>query len=179
MHPFIFVNNAINLTPFLAEDKHHLVQYLNDPVIRRDTLRIPIPYTDEAAASWLITVAENREKLGMEANWVIRHHKNGFLGSIGRALINNGESHLDEIGYWLAAPFRGQGIMTAVVQAYSTWLFDQHPDLVRIEANVFPHNPASVRVLEKAGFEREGYSRKLHCKNGVFLDSIRMAKIRE
>ncbi|MCB0532338.1 MAG: GNAT family N-acetyltransferase [Lewinellaceae bacterium] len=178
MPPTIFINHTINLTPFSPEDKQYLVQYLNDPIVYRNTLQIPSPYTDEEAETWLKIVAQNREKLGTEANWVIRHQKDGLLGSIGRAMKNHGKGHLEEIGYWLAAPFRSQGIMTQVVQIYSDWLFANHPDLVRIEANVFPHNAASMRVLEKAGFEREGYARKLHVKNGVYLDSIRMAKIR-
>ena len=82
------------------------------------------------------------------------------------------------IGYWLAQPFRGQGIMTAVVQRFTQWMFEQRPSLVRIEANVFPTNPASIRILEKAGFLQEGYHRKVHLKAGKYLDGVMMAVIR-
>ncbi len=102
----------------------------------------------------------------------------GLIGGIGAFMKTGLDGHLDEIGYWLAEPFRGQGIMTEVVRRYTQWLFDSRPALVRIEAGVFAHNPASAKVLEKAGFAREGYARQLHVKNGVYIDAVLMAKFR-
>ena len=177
MHSNIPVNAQITLTPFRTEDKAQLVKYLNDPVIFQNTSNVPESYTEQDAEDWLLKVSQRREQLGIEVSWVIRHQSEGLIGSIGRLAKSGAGGHCDEVGYWLAAPFRGQGIMSAVVVAFSNSLFET-TSLVRIEANAFPHNPASNRVLEKAGFEKEGYARKKHLKKGRFIDSVLMARIR-
>ena len=174
----IIVNEQIILAPFQTEDKAALIRYLNDPVLYANTLKVPNPYTALHAEEWLLRVEAEKEAPGGIANWSIRHVEAGLIGGIGAFLKAGLDGHLDEIGYWLAEPFRGRGIMTEVVQCYTQWLFDTRPALVRIEAGVFAHNPASARVLEKAGFVREGFSRLLHRKNGVYIDAVLMAKLR-
>ena len=176
--PQIPINDAITLTPFQPEDRAALIRYLNDPVLYANTLKVPSPYTALDADEWLARVEGEKDAPGGVANWSIRHREQGMIGGIGCFLKTGLDGHLDEIGYWLAEPFRGKGIMTEVVGRYTQWLFDHRPHLVRIEAGVFAHNPASERVLEKAGFQREGYLRKLHLKNGVYLDGVMMACIR-
>lgn len=175
----IRVNETLSLTPFEAGDKPSLLRYLNDPVVYRNTLRVPYPYTDIAADEWLVHVRERREQIGREANWAIRHSEHGLIGGIGCFWKTGLEGHSDEIGYWLAKPWRGQGIMGSVVAVFSRWLFDTRPALVRLEAYVFAHNSASERVLEKAGYTKEGYLRKLHVKDGAYLDASVWAMIRE
>lgn len=82
-----------------------------------------------------------------------------------------------EIGYWLAEPYWGRGIMPRAVQALTNYAF-QHTDLIRIYASVFETNPASVRVLEKNGFQLEGILRKSVIKKGVIMDSYLYALIK-
>lgn len=178
MEEKIIVNDLISLTEFRQEDKLNLLRYLNDPVIYQNTLTIPNPYTEADADKWLETTRANREKYGRLTNWAIRHREAGLIGGIGSFVHTGIEGHRDEIGYWLAAPFRGQGIMTEVVRKLSDYWFETRP-LVRIEAWVFSHNPASARLLEKAGFQREGFGRKFAMKDGAYLDAILMAKVRE
>ena len=108
----------------------------------------------------------------------IRHTEHGVIGGIGAFLRTGVDGHLDEIGYWLGEPFRGQGIATDAARVMCEWLFEMRPALVRIEAKVHSYNPASVRVLEKAGFEREGFARKHTIKDGELIDVILMARIR-
>ena len=52
------------------------------------------------------------------------------------------------------------------------------PSLVRLHATVFAWNPASMRVLEKAGYEREAVLRQSIWKDGTLLDSVLYAKLR-
>jgi RimJ/RimL family protein N-acetyltransferase len=68
--------------------------------------------------------------------------------------------------------------MTDVVKAFTAEMFATRPALVRIEAKVFTYNPASARVCEKAGFLCEGIARKLHYKNGVYIDAFMLALLR-
>lgn len=173
----IKIDNQYRLTSFRLEDKVNLIQYLNDKEVNNNTLVIPYPYTEKDAEEWLELVLNQEEKLGCLANWVIRDASGNLVGAIGRMLNGGKENHWDEIGYWLAAPFRGNGIMTRAVSAFTDYLFE-HEGLVRVTAIVFPHNPASARVLEKAGFQREGYLHKHYKKDGKFLDGILFAKIK-
>lgn len=178
MDDFIYINPHIALTPFEPTDKANMIRYLNDEAIGRNTLRVPQPYTAAHADERLEKLAHQRAETGAPSEWVIRHHEAGLIGGIGFFLKNGLEGHSDEIGYWLAAPFRGQGIMTEVLRTFTDRMLEQRPTLVRIEAHVFTHNLASVRLLEKAGFEREGLLRKFYLKNGVYLDVVAMARLR-
>jgi RimJ/RimL family protein N-acetyltransferase len=172
------IREHLSLTCFEAGDKPNLIRYLNDRVLYRNTLNIPSPYTEADAEQWVNKMLEGRERQEFPSNWALRHAEHGVIGGIGCFLHKGVEGHLDEIGYWLGEPFRGQGIMTEAVRAFCAWLFEQRPSLVRIEAKVFQFNPASVRVLEKAGFEREGLLRKACQKNGELIDVVLLSKIR-
>jgi RimJ/RimL family protein N-acetyltransferase len=177
MQTSIQINSQLSLTAFQQADIPNMLLYLNDLEIYQNTLHIPSPYTQADAETWLETTRTNLQKNGVLTNWVIRHENHGLIGGIGAMVKHGLDGHLDEIGYWLAAPFRNQGILTAVVQKLSEQMFETRP-LVRIEAHVFSHNPASARVLEKAGYEREGYLRKFHFKNGQYIDAFLYARIR-
>ncbi len=177
MQTSIQINNQLSLTAFQQADIPNMLLYLNDLEIYQNTLHIPYPYTQADAETWLETTRTNLQKNGVLTNWVIRHETHGLIGGIGAMVKQGMDGHLDEIGYWLAAPFRNQGIITAAVQKLTDQMFETRP-LVRIEAHVFSHNPASARVLEKAGFQKEGYLRKFHRKKGLDIDSLLYARIR-
>ena len=72
------------------------------------------------------------------------------IGGIGLRLGTDIFRRSAEIGYWLGEPFWGRGIATEAVGAVSQYAFESF-DLCRLEAGVFEWNPASMRVLEKAG----------------------------
>ena len=74
-----------------------------------------------------------------------------------------------EMGYWLAEPYWGKGIMTAAVQFLTSWAF-RELKLHRISAEPYSTNTASHRVLEKAGFTRDGVLRSSAFKDGRILD---------
>ncbi len=178
MEETILVNDDIWLSPNHAGDKGNLVLYLNDPVVYRNTSRVPYPYGPEDADYFLNNYLQRQSELNAPFNWGIRHREAGLIGGIGVFLKEGLSGHKDELGYWLASPFRGQGIMTEVVKKFCQRQFETRP-LVRLEAWVFTHNIASLRVLEKAGFEREGTARKFHVKDGSFIDAWLLAQVRE
>ncbi|HME88818.1 MAG TPA: GNAT family protein [Chthoniobacterales bacterium] len=80
-----------------------------------------------------------------------------------------------EFGYWLAEEYWGKGIMSEVVPAFVDYCFKEF-SLNRIFAMPHSNNPASARVLEKAGFVLEGRLRKNVVKDGQILDSLLYAK---
>jgi [ribosomal protein S5]-alanine N-acetyltransferase len=75
------------------------------------------------------------------------------------------------LGYMCHRDWRGRGIGSEAVQVMNTWAFT-NLELNRIQACHFPRNPASGRVLEKAGMQREGVLRGYLFKNGVSEDVI-------
>jgi RimJ/RimL family protein N-acetyltransferase len=173
----IVVNDQVHLSEFRPSDKCALVQHLNDRDIYDRTLRIPFPYTDAAADEWLALVAKITQQQGCQVQWSIRNSDDALIGGCGFDCFQIGKSHRGEIGYWLAKPFWGRGIMTAVVQRVCRHAFEEF-GMVKITAHVFSHNLASARVLEKCGFQEEGFLRKHFVKDGQFVDARLFALLR-
>jgi RimJ/RimL family protein N-acetyltransferase len=93
------------------------------------------------------------------------------IGSIGLMVGKDVHRYTAEMGYWLGEPFWGKGIMTqAVVRLTAYALHDLK--LQRVYAEPFTTNPASVRVLEKAGFQCEGTLRANVFKDEKVLDQF-------
>jgi RimJ/RimL family protein N-acetyltransferase len=166
----IVVNDQVHLTEFRSGDKPALIEHLNDRDIYNRTLRIPFPYTEADADEWLALVAKITEKQGQPVHWAIRNADDALIGGCGFDGFQVEKSHRGEVGYWLAKPLWGQGIMTAVVQRVSHHAFENF-GLVKITAHVFLHNPASARVLEKCGFQQEGLLRRHFVKDAKFIDA--------
>jgi RimJ/RimL family protein N-acetyltransferase len=91
------------------------------------------------------------------------------VGGIGLHPREDVERFSAEIGYWLGETFWGRGIATAAVQTLSQHVL-RTTEIFRIYAHVYASNLASMRVLEKAGFEREAILRRSAVKNGVVID---------
>jgi [ribosomal protein S5]-alanine N-acetyltransferase len=83
-----------------------------------------------------------------------------------------------ELGYWLAEPFWGRGLTAEACRAVVDSAFANHGPR-RIQARVIVGNVASVRVLEKIGFQFEGTLRASLFRRGAFEDVMYFARIRE
>ena len=85
-----------------------------------------------------------------------------------------------DVGYsawadYIEAHFRKRGLPgKTVLDLADNWLM-----LVRLELTVFADNERAVHLYESLGFEREGIRRKAAVRNGVYMDEIAMARIRE
>jgi ribosomal-protein-alanine N-acetyltransferase len=172
----IVINDEIALTELRQGDREALVRYLNDEQIHGMTLRIPHPYTADDADRFLALVDAQAGEYGRPLHFAIR--KSGeFVGGFGFEGMQPDQPHRAEIGYWLARPFWGHGIMTAVVGGVCQFALENY-SLDRIAAYVFDTNVASARVLEKNGFVLEGILRKHHIKNGKFIDARLYARLK-
>ena len=100
------------------------------------------------------------------------------IGSISLILGTDVYRRSAELGYWLAEPFWGRGIMTWAVREMCREAFAAF-DIVRIFAEPYAYNTGSRRVLEKAGFTLEGVLRRSVLKNGRMHDSCIYALLRE
>lgn len=98
------------------------------------------------------------------------------IGSIGLMPGKDVHRFTAELGYWLAEPFWGRGIMTEAVKAVSEYALETL-GFSRIYAEPYATNPASARVLEKSGFALEGIMRASVFKDGRVLDQFLYAKV--
>ncbi|MFD1031635.1 GNAT family N-acetyltransferase [Metaplanococcus flavidus] len=119
---------------------------------------------------------ENREA-GREYNFGIFENDTGKLvGTINLFRIFRGPLQSAMIGYAVDRNYNGKGYATEAIRLMVEYAFKEL-GLHRIEAGVMPHNAPSLRVLEKAGFEREGIARKNVQINGKWQDHVVMAII--
>ena len=102
-----------------------------------------------------------------------------LAGGIGYTSRTDVERIGAEVGYWLGRAFWGRGIATAALRLLSARAFDADPELRRLWAVPFVTNTASARVLEKAGYTREGLLRQSAIKEGRVLDQWMYAIVRD
>ncbi|HEX7063417.1 MAG TPA: GNAT family protein [Woeseiaceae bacterium] len=156
-----------------SSDRESLVTFANNVNVWRNlSHRFPHPYTAADADEWLAHVAGRPDT----TSWALEVDGRA-VGGIG---IEPGEgvyAKSARFGYWLGEPWWGRGIMTAAAKATADFVL-AHYDFVRLEAAVFAWNPASMRVLEKAGFEREGVLRQSVWKDGRIADAVLYARLR-
>jgi RimJ/RimL family protein N-acetyltransferase len=157
--------------PWRLDDAESLAKHANNRKVwlgLRDLF--PHPYTIQDAHEFLQrTVSEQ------PAMKFCIQIEGAAVGGIGAHLRQDVHRHTATVGYWLGEEFWGRGIMTEAVTAVTDFCFNNFP-LRRISAEVFANNPASARVLEKAGFSCEGRLKNNVVKNGQILDSLLYAR---
>jgi ribosomal-protein-alanine N-acetyltransferase len=109
---------------------------------------------------------------------IFRSEDDALVGGLTLANIRRGVAQAGSIGYWTGAPFARKGHMTAAMRALLPFCFGTLR-LHRLEAACIPGNTASVRLLEKTGFQREGYARNYLCINGVWQDHLLYARLKD
>src|SRR6185312_16872834 len=88
--------------------------------------------------------------------FLFRSEDGALVGGLALANIRRGVAQAGSLGYWVGAPYSRRGYMTAAVRALIPAAFELLR-LHRLEAACIPTNIASIRLLEKTGFRREGY----------------------
>jgi len=161
------------LRPWRRGDEPSLVHHANNRNVwlnLRD--RFPHPYTAKDADEWIARVGPQAPVM----NFAIVVD-GGAVGGIGLELGTDVFRRSVEVGYWLGEPFWGRGIATEVLRAVTDYAFTTL-DICRLEAGVFSWNPASARVLEKAGYVLEGRARLAVTKAGRAGDRLLYALVR-
>jgi ribosomal-protein-alanine N-acetyltransferase len=109
---------------------------------------------------------------------IFRTGDNALVGGLTLANIRRGVAQAGSIGYWVGAPFARHGYMTAALRALVPFSF-RTLRLHRLEAACIPANAASIGLLEKTGFRREGYARGYLCINGMWQDHLLYARLQD
>lgn len=163
------------LRPPGRSDVPTFLQLLNDPVVHRGTLAIPLPYHRSDAEEYLRRSARNRRRGVALSLQIVRRSDGLLVGGIGLYHLVNRETE-GEIGYWIGAPYRGLGYATEALDRLGRAAF-RELGIHRLVANIFPFNRASAAVVRKGGYRREGFAREAHRKDGVWRDEIRYARL--
>ncbi len=108
--------------------------------------------------------------------FIFQNGSNRLVGGITLGNIRRGVAQNGVIGYWSGAPHAGKGYMSEALGLVIPFAFDELR-LHRIEAACIPHNIRSIRLLEKAGFQREGLLRSYLKINGFWQDHLLFALI--
>ncbi len=156
--------SRFTLRPFAPGDAPDIAAAINVPEIVEQMRSLPFPYTLNDAEQFIenVTTAEGRHIFAIEIDGVAQ-------GSIGLTVQPEIYKLNAEIGYWLAKPHWGRGIMTEAIVSLTRFGFQQ-VGLWRIFAGIYSSNPASMRVLEKAGYTHRLTNRQNIVKSGRRLD---------
>src|SRR5688500_16099676 len=135
--------------------------------------RFPYPYGLEQAQTFLGWIATQKSP----TVWAIEVGGEA-AGGIGIELHGDVERVSAEIGYWLGESVWGRGIATEALTAVTAAAFT-HFEITRLFAVPFADHAASVRVLEKAGYSREGHLRQSAIKDGRIRDQLLFAAYKQ
>lgn len=153
------------LRPFKSNDAKSLSQYANNKKVSDNlTNGFPFPYT-MAHAHAFIKMASSFVPCQIMAITI----GDQVVGGIGLHKQEDVYFKNMELGYWLAEPFWGRGIMTAAIREMVRYGFETF-DINRIFARPYGYNEGSKRVLEKSGFEQEAFLKETFFKNGAYVD---------
>ena len=140
--------------------------------------RYPMPYTREEADKFIKRRCDPALQTVYPVHVAILvkptspGEKPRLVGSAGFMQNDDVEYRTWNLGYWLTPSAWGLGYATEALSALVKWVFATWPKLNRLESDVYGNNAASMKVLTKAGFTREGVKRGAAEKNGVLVDEV-------
>jgi ribosomal-protein-alanine N-acetyltransferase len=155
----------IILRPWCPEDAGQLALLANNKKIWLNVRdRFPHPYTVGNAVEW---IASTKDQQPAQTLAILADGK--IAGCIGVLLKEDVYRKSIEIGYFIGEAFWGKGIATTSVSLFIDYI-KKHFDVLRVYAEVFEHNRASMKVLEKNDFHLESIRRRSVIKNNVIMD---------
>lgn len=110
--------------------------------------------------------------------FAFRSADDALVGGMTLSNVRRGVAQACSLGYWVGAPFARQGHMTAAIATIIPFVFDQL-GIHRLEAACLPSNEASIRLLRKSGFSKEGFARRYLKINGLWQDHVLFALLSE
>jgi len=167
-------SSKVALRELRFSDKTQLAQLANNKNVW-DNVRdyFPHPYSEKDAETFI----QSQSKDPSTMNFAIEYNES-FCGVIGLILQKDVYRKSAETGYWIGEPYWGNNIATKAIALIIKFGFDEL-ELMRIYAGVFEYNLASMKVLEKNGFQKEGIAKKAVFKNGGIWDEHRFAILKK
>jgi RimJ/RimL family protein N-acetyltransferase len=142
-----------SLRPCRDGDAADIVRHANNPNVARHLRDLfPQPYTLKDARDWLAHCSKQSPPQNFSITVDDR-----FIGGIGLSPGSDIHRISAEVGYWLGEEYWGRGIAACALGGFTQYAFATFPELNRLFAYVDEDHPASIRVLEKAAYRREGH----------------------
>ncbi|MEL6535088.1 MAG: GNAT family protein [Bacteroidota bacterium] len=165
---------GIQLRRLTSEDAPQLARLANNKKIW-DHVRdyLPHPYAESDAHFFIELIVDEDP----HQTFGILNEDDELCGVIGLVIQSDVYRISAELGYWLGEPYWGQGIVTQAIGLITQYGFEELR-LEKIYAGVFDFNTASMKVLEKNGYQKEGILSKAFIKNGRIGDEHRYAKLK-
>jgi len=110
--------------------------------------------------------------------FIFRRNDDALVGGLTLANVRRGCAQACTLGYWMGRDYAQRGYMTAAVRGVIPFAFGTLR-LHRIEAACIPANTASIKLLERTGFQREGFARQYLCINGLWQDHLLFARLKD
>lgn len=143
------------LRPARPEDADELHRLLNDFLVVRNLAEVPFPYEHSLAAEWIRASGQALAR-GRAYDLVVTGSEEGreiIVGGVGLRIDAN--TRIGRLGYWVGQRYWGHGVASEAAGRLARWALANLP-LERLEATVAADNPASVAVLQRIGFRRDG-----------------------
>ena len=164
--------NKIFLRPWQREDAQELAAIANNKNVWNNVRdHLPQPYTVKDAHQWIAHC--KKEEIAVSFAIIF---EDKLVGSIGCVPQKDVYRKSIEVGYFVGEHFWGKGIATESVRILLDYIKTRF-DVVRIYAEVFEHNKASMKVLQKNGFYLESIRRKAAIKNNIIIDDYVWVKL--
>ena len=165
--------NDILLRSLSGSDKYELARLANNKKIW-DNVRdyFPFPYTESHAENFIMSVKSENPQVTFAIDY-----QRKLAGVIGLVPQNDVYKKTAEIGYWIGEEFWGKGIATTATKLITQYGLCQL-DFARLHTGVFDYNIASMKVLKKCGYKKDGIFEKAVFKNGKLWDEHRYSKIK-
>jgi ribosomal-protein-alanine N-acetyltransferase len=161
-------DGIVRLRRWAESDIHCVEEASSDPTIPKGTT-VPARFTPTEGLAW-VERQWGRAESGEGVSLAIADAVSGeALGAV--VLLLRRQPLTAEMGYWLIPRARGRGLGSRAVALLARWAVTESR-LARVEALVVPDNVASQRVLEKAGFRREGHLRSYLVFDGRRADAV-------
>jgi [ribosomal protein S5]-alanine N-acetyltransferase len=149
-------DGGLVLRPWGIEDVPRVTEICADPEISRWT-RVPSPYTEEHARTWIEQTIRDWDERKHAAFAVTEAGSGEVVGAIGLRLHED-YALQGSIGYWVAGEARRRGVATGALRLVARWAL-RELGLPRVQLVTDPENVPSQLVAERAGFRREGLLR--------------------
>ena len=161
------MKNEFKLRPWSIADLDSLVKYANNWNIAKNmTDKFPFPYSENNGKAF-IEFATKDDPIHIFAIEI----DGQAVGGVGIHPQDDIHRKNAELGYWLAEPFWGQGIISSAIKHAVNFAFETY-DIDRVFARPFGTNAPSQKVLEKNNFVLEGKFEKVLMKDGILLDEL-------
>ncbi|MBD3247898.1 GNAT family N-acetyltransferase [Candidatus Falkowbacteria bacterium] len=158
-------------------DANSIYKHANDKKVFRYTT-LPYPYTKKDALEF-IPIAQKglREQTDYELGIAMKD-EDSIIGMIALKHIDRENKLSAEIGYWLGVKYWRQGITSEAAGLMLDFAF-YDLNLNKVFAKVMEPNQASVKLLQKLGFKKEGFLRKHEKRNGVWMNVIYLGLLKK